>query len=138
MTKAAYTVIQISGSGFEETEKAIRESLKNEDFGIITEINVQEIIKNKLNIDYSKYIILGACNPKFAHRALLSEPEIGALLPCNVVVFEDSGEVKVGFMKPTSVLGFSDNEQIKEIAGVIETKLSAALEKAIAKLNQKV
>lgn len=110
----------------------VTEALKTEGFGILTEIDVQATLKKKLDIERKPYIILGACNPQLAHRALEIDPNIGLLLPCNVVVSEESdGSVLVSFMDPLAVMGLVNKPEILEIAQDaydrlkrIQTKLS--------------
>ncbi len=84
-----------SNLSYENTIEKVREELKKEGFGVLTEIDVKETLKQKINVDFNKYIILGACNPEFAHKALLTETDIGLMLPCNVIVYEKDGKVYV-------------------------------------------
>ncbi len=101
----------------EEAESRVRDALMEVGFGILTEIDVQKVMKAKLDIDRSGYKILGACNPNFAHKAIEAEPDIGLLLPCNVLLQElEKGEVKVGFMDPNAVLKLVDNPLVHEVA----------------------
>jgi len=113
---------------FEEASKKVAKTLKNNGFGIITQIDVQKTFKEKLGVDFSRYVILGACNPHSAHKAISSEAEIGLLLPCNVIVYEKGAKVYVSMIKPTSAMVMSDNPQVLSIAEEVETKLSKALE----------
>jgi len=108
----------------EEAEAKVREALAGEGFGVLTEIDVQKVMKAKLDIDRSGYKILGACNPNLAHEAIEAEPDIGLLLPCNVLLREeDSGKVNVSFMDPVAVLGMVDNPKIAEVAPIVQGKL---------------
>jgi uncharacterized protein (DUF302 family) len=117
--------------GFDEALQRVTEELSKQGFGILTEIDVSATLKKKLNVDFPRYRILGACNPPLAHRALTAEPEIGALLPCNVVVREDAaGKVRVEFMDPNAVLTLVDKPGIAEIA----TEVRGRLEKVMAGL----
>ena len=114
--------------GFDEAVRRTTEALKLEGFGIITEIDVKATVKNKLNIDIDKYIILGACNPAFAHRALELEKDLGLLMPCNVVIYEDKGKTFVVSTRPTVTMGVVGNPQLAPVAAQVEEKLKKAIE----------
>ena len=115
--------IQVKG-GFDDTVKRVTEALKTEGFGVLTEIDVQATMKAKLGIDGKPYRILGACNPSLAHKAISADPDIGLLLPCNVVVREDAqGKIIVGFMDPIAVLKLTDNPGISDIAKDVRARL---------------
>ena len=102
----------------------VTEALKAEGFGILTEIDVAATFKAKLGIDSRPYKILGACNPQFAHQAIAADPDIGLLLPCNVIVREEAnGQVTVGFMDPAAVLGMVGNPQVTAIGETVRAKL---------------
>ncbi len=118
-----YFSSEIPGSP-SEVEQQVIAALKQEGFGIMTEINVAATLKAKLDIDKPHYKILGACNPQLANGALEMDPEIGALLPCNVVVREnDKGSVTVTFMDPQAILGLTDNPELAELAGEVRSRL---------------
>jgi uncharacterized protein (DUF302 family) len=114
---------------FDEVLGRVSAELAKEGFGVLTEIDVAATLKKKLGKDMPPYRILGACNPQFAHRALEAEPQIGALLPCNVVVREDSeGKVIVEIMDPQAVLQLVDRDEITQIAGEVRTRLRRVLD----------
>jgi len=114
--------------GFEEAVETVTEELGKEGFGVLTEIDVQATLKKKLGEDMPPYRILGACNPPLAHQAVSAVPEIGLLLPCNVLVREDDeGKVHVSFMDPGSVLGLVDNPDVVPLAEQVKEKLERVL-----------
>lgn len=113
---------------FERVIDAVTEALKTEGFGVLTDIDVQATLKNKLGEDMPPYRILGACNPSLAHKALIAEPSIGLLLPCNVVVRQDeSGTVHVEFMDPGAVLDLVENPMIHELAQDVTERLNRVI-----------
>ena len=102
---------------FQEAIGKVTEAMKREGFGVLTDIDVQSTLKSKLNLDMRPYRILGACNPPFAHRAIMAEPDIGLLLPCNVLVREEEdGSITISFMDPEAVLELVGKPEMKEIA----------------------
>jgi uncharacterized protein (DUF302 family) len=113
---------------FEAARARVTEELAKEGFGVLTEIDVQATLKKKLGVDTPPYRILGACNPNFAQRALALEPEIGLLLPCNVVVRQDgAGAVRVEFMDPNAVLALVEKPAVAQIAGEVRERLQRVL-----------
>jgi uncharacterized protein (DUF302 family) len=115
MSEYSYTKeIKLS---YDEALSQIPGELKKEGFGILTEIDVRETMKKKLDVDFPRYKILGACNPPFAHKALTAEANIGTLLPCNVVVYEKDGKTILSMMKPSAAMGMVENAELKELAG---------------------
>jgi uncharacterized protein (DUF302 family) len=114
--------------GFDEAIETVTEELGKEGFGVLTEIDVQATLKKKLGEDMRPYRILGACNPPLAHQAVTAVPEIGLLLPCNVLVREDDeGKVHVSFMDPGSVLGLVDNPDVEPLAEQVKERLERVL-----------
>ena len=112
---------------FEQAIEKITGELKKEGFGILTEIDVRDTLKKKLDVEFKKYKILGACNPPFAHKALELEENIGLLLPCNVVVYEKDNKSVVSVFNPLIMNVFVDNKELSEIAGEVKQKLQNAL-----------
>ncbi len=109
---------------FDEAISKVTEELKKEGFGVLTEINVKAVMKKKLDIDKRPYTILGACNPVLANEAITAEPDIGLLLPCNVLVREEeNGDITVAFMDPSAVLTLVEKDGIKELAAEVKTRL---------------
>lgn len=113
---------------FEEAIAKVKEKLTKENFGILTEIDVKATMKNKLNVDYDNYTILGACNPEFAHKALQEEKEIGLLLPCNVIVYEDNSNVYVSAILPSVAMNMVENPKLAEISKEVEEKLKFVID----------
>ena len=105
----------------------VKIELAKEGFGILTEINVSETLKKKLNIDYPHYVILGTCNPHSAYAALQVEKEIGLLLPCNVILYENDGKIMVAAIRPIIAMQIIDNSRVAEIAKEVEKKLKKVI-----------
>jgi uncharacterized protein (DUF302 family) len=106
----------------------VRESLKKEGFGVLTEIDVQEKMKKKMGIDMNKYIILGACNPANAYKAILSEENIGLMLPCNVIVYEKGGKTVLSVIRPSVAMQMVDNAELQKVSEEVEKKLKKAFD----------
>lgn len=129
MTKKPYGIRKICSLPFETAVEKITEALKEEGFGVLTEIDIKAKLKEKLGVDFRKYVILGACNPPLAYKALQAEPEIGLLLPCNVIVYEvDARNSVVSAVDPNSMLELvGDNQLVREVARDARKRLEAAL-----------
>jgi len=106
----------------------VTQELQKEGFGVLTSIDVQETLKKKLGIDFTRYVILGACNPPLAHRALQAEEQIGLLLPCNVIVYEKEGKTVVAAFDPMMMTSVLDNAKISPIAAEVKRKLERVIE----------
>jgi uncharacterized protein (DUF302 family) len=114
---------------YENALTKVTEELQKEGFGVLTEIDVKETMKKKLDVDYNEYKILGACNPPLAHQALTAEPEIGLLLPCNVVVFEDhTGATTVAAIDAKAMMSVVGRDDIQPIAEEVNRKLKIVIE----------
>ena len=110
--------------GFDEAISKVTEALKTEGFGVLTEIDVKATLKKKIDVDRKPYTILGACNPALANQAINADPDIGLLLPCNVLVREeDDGAITVAFMDPAAVLGLVEQSGVEQLAGEVRAKL---------------
>jgi len=115
--------VQVS-CGFDEAIEKVTEALKTEGFGVLTEIDVKATLKEKIDVDRKPYTILGACNPALANQAINADPDIGLLLPCNVVVREeDNGAITVAFMDPNAVLGLVEQSGVEQLAAEVRGKL---------------
>jgi uncharacterized protein (DUF302 family) len=114
---------------FDEAVSRVKDELKREGFGILTEIDVQDTLKKKLNVDFRKYRILGACNPPFAYRALQAEDKIGTMLPCNVIVQElEQGNVEVAAIDPVASMQAIKNPKLQGVAEQVQAKLKKVIE----------
>lgn len=123
-----YGFIKKIDLSFDDALVKVTDELKKEGFGILTTIDAQEKFKEKLNIDFPKYQILGACNPAMAHKAISMEWNVGLLLPCNVIVYEKENSVWVGIIKPSQAMAMVENDELKEIAAEVEAKLKTVFE----------
>ena len=120
----SYYFSKIIKGSFEEVIERVTASLKKEGFGILTEIDVKETLKKKLNVEFPKYRILGACNPPFAYKALQVEDKIGTMLPCNVIIKEkDREEIEVASVDPVASMEAIDNPELLAVARQVQEKL---------------
>jgi uncharacterized protein (DUF302 family) len=108
---------------YEQAIEKVTAELKKEGFGVLTFIDVKETLKQKINVDFKKYAILGACNPPIAHRALQEEEQLGLLLPCNVIVYEKDGKTHVSIFDPMVMTWILENDQMKPIATEVQERL---------------
>ena len=126
-TGAKYVFGKTVGLGFDDAVSRVTQELAKEGFGVLTEIDVAATLKKKLGLDMPPYRILGACNPQFAHKAIELEPQIGALLPCNVVVREEKGRTRIDVMDPRAVLQLVERPEIEGIATEVRQRLERVL-----------
>jgi uncharacterized protein (DUF302 family) len=115
---------------FDEAVARTKAALQSEGFGVLSEIDVQATLRAKLGVAFERYLILGACNPQLAHRALQVEHELGLLLPCNVIVHEHDGQSAVSIVDPATMLGIVENEALRDVAD----EAKARLERVVTKL----
>ena len=126
----SYYFNKVVNMAFDEAIDKVTEELKKEGFGVLTEIDVKKALKKKLDVDFRKYRILGACNPQYAYKALQAEDKIGAMLPCNVIVQEtEDGKVEIAAIDPVASMQSVQNESLGEIATIIRAKLKQVIEK---------
>ena len=125
-----YTIKRTIDGGFDSVIERTVAALKTEGFGVLSDIDIQSTLKAKLNVDMSRYRILGACNPPLAHQALQAEPAIGVMLPCNVVVHETApGKIEVTAIDPRAVIGSIGNPHLTSIAATVAEKLARVVAK---------
>ena len=121
------TVLECS---FDDAIERVTDELKREGFGILSEIDVQAALKKKLNVDFKKYRILGACNPPYAYQALQVEEKIGTMLPCNIIILEnDAGEIEVAAIDPIASMQAIENPALEEIAIEVQAKLKRVVDR---------
>ena len=125
----SYYFTKTISTTFDDAIKKVTDKLKEEGFGILTEIDVKETLKKKLDVDFKKYRILGACNPPFAYKALQAEDKIGAMLPCNVIVVEqEENKIEISAVDPVASMQAIDNESLNDIAFEIQSKLKKVID----------
>lgn len=127
MSTVEYSLAIETDRDFDEVLAATRAALADEGFGVLTEIDVKATMKAKLDVDRDEYVILGACNPSLAHQALEAEPELGVLLPCNVVVYRTGGRTRVSAVAAEQMLGMVGNEKLTPVAGEVAQRLDRVL-----------
>jgi len=125
-----YAFTTVLNTSYEDAISKVTDALKEEGFGILTEIDVQATLKKKLGVDFRKYVILGACNPPYAHRTLQADLDVGLLLPCNVIVYEtDDKKAYISAINPVSALEVIKNEELRRIAEEVSEKLKRVVSK---------
>ncbi|MFQ5511071.1 MAG: DUF302 domain-containing protein [Candidatus Krumholzibacteriia bacterium] len=125
----SYHFTKSVGIEFDEAIERVTALLKAEGFGVLTEIDVQATLKQKIDVDFHKYRILGACNPQFAHKALLAEDKIGVMLPCNVIVQQQTGgNVEVSAVDPVASMGAVENPALGDVAAEVQGRLKKVIE----------
>jgi len=130
MEQTNYGFSKVVNLGYEEAIVKVTDALKAEGFGILTEIDVKETLKKKLDVDFKPYKILGACNPPFAYKALQSEEQIGLMLPCNVIVYvNDENETVVAAIDPIASMQAVNNDKLGEVAETIQGKLKKVIDR---------
>ena len=130
MLATGYTLSATTDLGFAVATERVREELEAEGFGVLCEIDVQATLKKKLGVDREPYVILGACNPPLAHRALETEPDLGTLLPCNVVVYRHDGMTHVSAIDAERMLSIVDRDELAPVAAEVRRRLAAVVERA--------
>ncbi|HSJ69931.1 MAG TPA: DUF302 domain-containing protein [Anditalea sp.] len=126
----SYYFTKVLDASFDEAIEKVTQGLKEEGFGILTEIDVKETFKKKLDIDFRKYRILGACNPQMAHQAITAESKIGTMLPCNVIVQEtEGGKTEISAVDPVASMSAVENESLGGIAQEVRSKLKTVIDK---------
>ena len=125
-----YTLTSSTDLAFGDAVARVREELAAEGFGVLCEIDVQATLEAKLGVEREPYLILGACNPPLAHAALETEPELGVLLPCNVVVYQEDGQTQISAVDAERMLSIVGNDQLADTAGEVRRRLSAVVDRA--------
>lgn len=124
-----YNINKKVAGTFEEAISKVTEGLKKEGFGIITEVDLKEKFKEKLDVDFRKYTILGACNPKLAYEAIQKEANVGVMLPCNILVQESlSGQIEIAAINPTASIGAVQNNELESLAAEVSMKLQKVID----------
>lgn len=114
---------------YDDAVVKVTDELKKEGFGVLTTIDVKDTLKKKLNVEFTRYVILGACNPPFAHKALLAEEQVGLLLPCNVIVYEKEGKTIVSAFDPMVMMKILDNDGVRQVAEEVKARLQRVIDR---------
>lgn len=127
----SYTISRIvTDSDFADVEKRVRAALAERGFGVLTEIDVRATMKKKLDVDMPDYTILGACNPNMAHKAIMMEPQVGAMLPCNVILRQVEGGIEISAIDPVASMQAIDNDKLHAVARKVRDMLTEAVQAA--------
>ena len=129
-TATGYTLTAATTAPFADAVERVRAELKEEGFGVLCEIDVQSTLREKLGVEREPYTILGACNPPLADQALTAEPQLGTLLPCNVVVYERDGETQISAIDAERMLSIVGNDELAHVAAQVRAKLAQVVERA--------
>jgi uncharacterized protein (DUF302 family) len=125
-----YALSTVLNTSYEEAISKVTDALKEEGFGVLTEIDVKSTLKKKLDVDFRKYVILGACNPPYAFRTLQADLDVGLLLPCNVIIYEtDDKKAYISALNPVSALEVIKSQELRKIAAEVSEKLKRVVEK---------
>jgi uncharacterized protein (DUF302 family) len=130
MLATSYTLSATTSQTFAAAVERVRDELKTEGFGILSEIDVQATLHEKLGVEEEPYLILGACNPPLAHQALSAEPDLGTLLPCNVVIYQRDGQTHISAIDAERMLSIVGNDSLASVAAEVRGKLAAVVERA--------
>jgi uncharacterized protein (DUF302 family) len=129
-TTTGYTLTATTTASFADAVERVRSELRTEGFGVLCEIDVRATLREKLGVEQEPYVILGACNPPLAHEALTAVPELGTLLPCNVVVYERDGETHISAIDAERMLSIVGNDELAPVAAAVREKLAAVVDRA--------
>ncbi len=124
----SYGFSKVLNLSYEEAIEKVTDELKKEGFGVLTSIDVKDTLKKKIDVNFKKYTILGACNPMLAHKALQAEEDIGLLLPCNVIVYEKEDKTAVSIFNPMMMTKIVNNDSLKSVAEEVNAKLTKVFE----------
>ena len=133
MLTTSYTLSSTTNKPSAAAVESVRAELASAGFGVLCEIDVAKTLREKLGVAQEPYLILGACNPPLAHRALSAEPELGVLLPCNVVVYQQSGATLIAAVDPERMLSIVDNDELASVAAEVRARLAGVVERAAAR-----
>jgi uncharacterized protein (DUF302 family) len=130
MLATSYTLSTTTDLAFDDAVEEVRQELKKEGFGVLCDIDVRATLNDKLGVDTEPYVILGACNPLLAHKALAAEPQLGTLLPCNVAIYQRNGKVHIAAVDPERMLSIVDNPDLEPIAADVRQRLASVVRRA--------